>query len=132
MATEVRSPYQSMITFDGKKVRVVGPLSLLNRLQQLKSLYGSDPTHWKLDSLVDNNDDLLIAELILKINNMPCHSYLEDELCHCRMVTAEKVHFAIKQGVRSVADIARTTLAGTGCGNCRVDSAAMLKSLLKG
>ncbi len=134
MKIEVHSPYQSVIECEdsGKVdgacvIRAIGPLSLLNRLQELRQAQGDNPKMWSLEAAT--NDDLLITEFILKLNQKPALVYKHEELCHCRMVAAEKVHSAIKQGCRNVKDIARTTLAGTGCGSCRSDIESIFEDL---
>lgn len=128
MKVVVASLYQSQIEYDGNSVKAIGPMTLLEALHSLKLTQGTDPKKWNLEK-IENNDDLLIHEFLCKIHGKPVLAYPHEELCHCRMVSAEKVHQAIKQGCRSVKDIARTTLAGTGCGSCRPDTEMILKEL---
>ncbi|MBC7742222.1 MAG: (2Fe-2S)-binding protein [Bdellovibrionaceae bacterium] len=128
MNISVRSQYQSQIDFDGQTFKAVGPLSLLNRLQEMKRQFGVDPTKWSFN-VPKTNDDFLIHELICAVQKKPALAYAHEELCHCRMVPAEKVHQALKQGCRTVNEIARTTLAGTGCGACRKDTEKILGEL---
>ena len=47
------------------------------------------------------------------------------------MVKTETVKNAVKAGCCSVADVSRTTLAGTGCGSCRKDIEDVLTALTK-
>ncbi len=129
MNIKVTSAYQAQIEFDGSQLKALGPLSLLNRLQEYKSQFGANPIQWKFKEM-QTNDDYLIHEFISLIQKKSPLIYTHEELCHCRMVTAEKVHQAIKQGCRTANDIARTTLAGTGCGSCRKDSELILNALV--
>jgi NAD(P)H-nitrite reductase large subunit len=123
-----KSLYHSAIEFDGNAVRVVGPLSLLIKMNELKLSQGVDAKMWTQIDTLQTNDDVLIHEFISRLQNAPVIPYTHEELCHCRMVPADKVHQAIKQGCRDVKEIARTTLAGTGCGTCRKDTEDILIS----
>lgn len=48
-------------------------------------------------------------------------------LCHCLVVEEAEVRRVIRQGARSVDDIAARCEAGTGCGSCR----GTIKTLLE-
>ena len=126
MEISVRNSYQSILYFDGNLVKAIGPLSLLNRLQQIKESQGHDPRKWIIEAPISTNDDLLIQEFILKLKGENVMPYLHEELCHCRMVPTNQVHQAIKQGCLSVSEISRTTLAGTGCGSCKIETQQIL------
>lgn len=121
-----RSPYQSEIAYQDGKIRVVGPLSLIQQMTDLRKKFGSDPKSWPALKIVQTVDDLLINEFILKLKSEFKLCYEHEELCHCRMVPTEKVYQAIKQGCQSVESVGRTTLAGTGCGSCREDIQKLL------
>ncbi len=129
MKVLVTSIFHSAIEYDSDKVSVVGPLSLLNKMNELKNSQGSDPKKWKQIENLKSDDDILIHDFICKVHSQPSLPYHHAELCHCRMVPTEKVHQAIKQGCRDVKEVARTTLAGTGCGACRKDTETILTSL---
>ncbi|TDE00354.1 NAD(P)/FAD-dependent oxidoreductase [Jiangella asiatica] len=47
-------------------------------------------------------------------------------VCRCNGVSCGRVREAAEAGARSVADVAATTRATTGCGGCRADVAAVL------
>lgn len=131
MDVQSRSPYQSEISIKNGVVHVVGSLALLNQIQNLKNKFGSDPIKWPELEKISTGDDLLLNEFILKCHGKFKLAYPHTELCHCRMVPAEKVYNAIKQGVTTIEDVCRTTLAGTGCGTCRPDSQNLLDQFKK-
>lgn len=122
-----KSPYKSEISFQNGKVHIIGPLSLVKKINELKEKFGADPQKWPALVELKNTEDLLINEFILKTQSSFKLAFDHEELCHCRMVPAEKVYNAIKQGCKTIDEIARTTLAGTGCGSCRPDSEKLLQ-----
>lgn len=126
MEVIARSPFQSEISFKNGAVHVVGSVKLMKQISELKNKFGADPAKWNPLTDVFSNDDLLVNEFILKCRGEFKLAFDQTELCHCRMVPAEKVYNAIKQGAKTVEDICRTTLAGTGCGSCRPDSQQLL------
>ncbi|MBC7465442.1 MAG: (2Fe-2S)-binding protein [Bdellovibrio sp.] len=121
-----RSPFQSEITLKNGQVHVIGSLQLIGHVTTLKNKFGHDPKKWMPLNEIKTGEDLLLNEFILKCRGEFKLAYEDDELCHCRMVLADKVYNAVKQGARSVEDVARFTLAGTGCGSCRSDSQKIL------
>lgn len=121
-----KSPYQAEIAFRNGTIHIVGSVSLIEQMAVLKSSQGADPTKWLPLKIKKTNNDLLVNEFILKCRGEFKLVYDQTELCHCRMVPAEKVYNAIKQGAKTIDDICRTTLAGTGCGSCRPDSQNLL------
>lgn len=126
MQVHCRSPYQAEITYKDGKVHVIGPLSLIQQMNSLHQQFGADPAVWPELTKLGSKDDILINEFILKVKSQFKLAYEHAELCHCRMVPAEKVYEAIKQGCQSVEAVGRTTLAGTGCGSCRDDIEKLL------
>ena len=127
MLIVAKSPYQSEINLKNGSVHIVGPLSLIKKMNELKKKYGGNPQSWPELLILKSSDDILINEFILKVKGNFKLAYESEELCHCRMVPVEKVYNAIKQGCRSVDDVGRTTLAGTGCGSCRPDTQKLLE-----
>ncbi len=121
-----KSPYQSEISFKNDTVHVIGSFELINKLNELKIKFGSDPRTWPELSALKSLDDLLINEFIQKCQNKFKLAYEHAELCHCRMIPAERVYETIKQGCTVTEEVGRTTLAGTGCGTCRDDITTLL------
>ncbi len=128
MLIEVKSSYRSLIRFENNQLKAIGSEFLLFRLQELVKSYGYDFQTWPILKPIKNDDEILINEFVEKAQNK-VFIYPHDELCHCRMIQTSVVRNAIKQGCRSVGEISRTTLAGTGCGACRVDSEKIIKLL---
>ncbi len=122
-----KSPYQAEISLKDGAIHVVGPLTLIQRLNELKLKYGTHPKTWPEIATLKSHEDMLINEFILKAKNAFKLAYDHEELCHCRMVPADKVYSAIKQGCCSIEDVGRATLAGTGCGSCRDDIEKLLQ-----
>ncbi|OFZ29675.1 MAG: hypothetical protein A2622_10645 [Bdellovibrionales bacterium RIFCSPHIGHO2_01_FULL_40_29] len=127
MEITCKSKFQSEITLRQGSLHIVGSFELIHKMNELKEKYGSNPVKWPELEKIKSADELLINEFILKCQSRFQLAYEHAELCHCRMVPAERVYDAIKQGCRTVNDIGRTTLAGTGCGSCRPDIEKLLK-----
>ena len=126
MTIHCKSIYQSELSFSDGRIQIIGSMLLIQKMNQLKQLYGKNPQTWPALADLKTGDDLLINEFILKLKNQFELSYPHEELCHCRMVPGEKVYQAIKQGCTSVDEVARATMAGTGCGSCRPDTQKLL------
>lgn len=127
MQISSKSPYQAEISLKDGGIHIIGPLTLINRINDLKSKYGTHPKTWPEITTFKSAEDLLINEFILKAKDTFKLAYTHDELCHCRMVPADKVYSAIKHGCSSIEDVGRATLAGTGCGSCRDDIEKLLQ-----
>ena len=121
-----KSPFQAEISLKDGVINVIGSMSLLAKLNQLRKISGNNPAVWPVLEALETEDDLLVNEFILKCKSEFKLAYEHAELCHCRMIPAEKVFDAIKQGCKTVDDVGRTTLAGTGCGSCRPDIEKLL------
>ncbi len=126
MQVTCKSPFQAEISLKDSVIHVIGSTLLLATIAQLRKTNGNDPRKWPELEVLKTEDDLLINEFILKCKSEFKLAYEHAELCHCRMITAEKVFDSIKQGCRTIEDVGRTTLAGTGCGSCRPDIEKLL------
>lgn len=124
-------PYKAELLWDGAKVLIQGSFELLQKMNQLKNKYGTNPSLWPPLNEINSGLDVLIQEFILKCRGEFKLVYPHEELCHCRMVPTEKVFAAIKEGLVTVEAIAEKTLAGTSCGSCRVDTMALIKQFRK-
>jgi bacterioferritin-associated ferredoxin len=47
-------------------------------------------------------------------------------VCHCYCVSDREIRACARQGASSVGDVGRACEAGTGCGGCRPEIAAIL------
>lgn len=121
-------PYKAKISLIDQVVQVVGPKSLLVKIEKYKSTHGNNPINWPEIKVIDG-EDILINEFIAKAKKSFSLVYPHEELCHCRMVPTEKVFSVIKENCLTAAEVGRTTLAGTGCGSCRKDTEALIKQL---
>jgi bacterioferritin-associated ferredoxin len=128
MKVSVHIPFQASISFENDQIEAVGSKYLLQKLSELLKIEGPSPRLWKSIHPADCSESILINEFIQKINQIPW-AYSHEELCHCRLINTESVCNAIKAGCRTVADVSRTTLAGTGCGSCRKDIQTLIQSL---
>jgi bacterioferritin-associated ferredoxin len=113
-----------------------GSFALIEKINKYKQEFGHDPKLWPVRDASKNpsdvdNYDILINEFILKSQGKFNISYKHEEICHCRTVPTETVMQSIKQGCRSLKDIARATKAGTGCGTCANHLLTLLEELLK-
>lgn len=72
--------------------------------------------------------ELMLRELLLKARNEWVEPYGEEELCHCRAITAKMVHQSIIAGAHRPEEVSRWTSASTACGTCRKDVISLLKS----
>jgi NAD(P)H-nitrite reductase large subunit len=56
----------------------------------------------------------------------PASAEVDDRICICNEIPRSAIQHAIDAGAHDVAEIGRITLAGTGCGTCRGELAAMV------
>lgn len=128
MKLEVSIPFHSQIVSEDGRFEIVGSHLLLQKVADLKSKHGIDSKNWPLQDSAKSPEDMLINEFIRKAKG-EVFVYNHDELCHCRMVSTEKVKNAVKLGCDSISEVSRTTLAGTGCGSCRKDIEDVIKAM---
>jgi bacterioferritin-associated ferredoxin len=79
----------------------------------------------------DDHVALLLKEVLLKARGEWAPPFTEDEICHCREVSTEKVSAAIVGGCHTASDVGRITSAGTSCGSCRPDIENLIAYRLK-
>lgn len=100
--------------------RATGCTAWLDLLADLRRRYGSDPVTWPLPEGT-SHEVILARELVLKARGEWNFPYLDEELCHCRMVPTEVVDQAIVAGAHTPETVSRLTMASTSCGTCRAD-----------
>lgn len=76
-------------------------------------------------------EDIALREVILKLKNEWVEPYPNEEVCHCRAVSTQRVDLAICTGAHSLKQIREQTSANTACGTCIDDIKAMLKCRLR-
>jgi bacterioferritin-associated ferredoxin len=123
-------PFKAFILFEKNQVSFSGPVELEDKIKLQTDQLGPVPSLWQAVKALDGYD-VLLNEFILKCQNNYKIPYDHEELCHCRMVQTDKVLNAIKQGLQTVPEISRVTMAGTGCGSCKKDIDDLIKYLLK-
>lgn len=112
------------------ELKIIGSVLLLEKIEKCIQVYGQNLKLWPIINPINSNEDILINELLQKIKSEE-FIYNHDEICHCRMVKTDVVRNAIKSGCCSIADISRTTMAGTGCGACKKELKLVLDALLE-
>lgn len=104
---------------DGKySLHVIGCSKLLKLLSELKNKFGSELTKWQLPEGTEH-EDLLVRELILRVQGQWKFPYEHAELCHCRNILTRVVDQAITAGAHTTEVVSRRTSASTACGTCR-------------
>lgn len=122
--------YKGEISFDGHAVQFIGPIELEDLILEQVQKYGKNPMRW-VTIKEAKPYSIFLNIFILKTQNKYDPPYKHEELCHCRLVPAIKVIESICQGNFEVAEISRTTLAGTGCGSCKKDIDDMINYHIK-
>ncbi len=102
------------------RVHAVVCSSFHKLLSENRQKYGNDIIHWPLP-LGSQHQDLLLKELILKLQNKWDFPIKEDEICHCRSISTQRVDQAIISGAHTPEMVSRQTNASTSCGTCRAD-----------
>lgn len=136
----VEIPYQCQISFSHSnpqdsqsnselKLKIIGSVLLIEKMEHYLQNYGKNLMLWPTIKPISCNEDILINELLQKIKSEE-FIYNHDEICHCRMVKTDVVRNAIKSGCRSISDLSRSTMAGTGCGACKKELKLVLDTLL--
>lgn len=108
------------------QLKIIGCEDLLNLMKKNKELYGVDVKSWPLPT-GQQHEEILLRELILKLNGQWNYPYLHEELCHCRMVKTEFVDQAIIAGALDIETVRRQTSACTACGTCQPEIEKILK-----
>jgi bacterioferritin-associated ferredoxin len=100
-------------------LKVIGCTELLELVRGLKK---SSPQveKWSLPK-GDSHANMLVRELILKVQGLWQFPITDPETCHCRAVPTEKVDQAVVCGAHEIEKIRRLTSANTACGTCFPD-----------
>ena len=109
-----------------RRLQFVGCAKLLHLMQQMRSHHGTDPALWPLPT-GQGHHELLVRELILKMQGRWQHPFPHVEVCHCRNVSLERVEEAILNGAHTPEMVSRWTSASTSCGTCRPDVARIIR-----
>jgi bacterioferritin-associated ferredoxin len=124
----VQLPGQDRIDFEKRdnefQISVLGCSALKQKITTLQK-NEANPKLWPVPEGT-HHSDLLIRELILKLNGRWDFPYAAEELCHCRAVLTQTVDRAIVNGAHTPAQVSRETTASTSCGTCLSDVQAIL------
>lgn len=102
------------------KTKIIACQNIEKEISKLKNYVGKNIE--QLDLPTGNQHyEILIRELILKMQNKWDFPYKDYELCHCRKISAEDVDQAVISGCHKVEKIREFTWANTGCGTCLGD-----------
>lgn len=103
-----------------KQVRTIVCSSFYQLLSDYRQRFGDQIKTWPLPQGFEHQE-LLLKELILKLQNKWDFPFKEDEICHCRSIATQKVDQAIISGAHTPEMVSRQTNASTSCGTCRAD-----------
>lgn len=103
-----------------KQVRTIVCSSFYQLLSDYRQRFGDQINNWPLPQGLEHQE-LLLKELILKLQNKWDFPFKEDEICHCRSISTQKVDQAIIAGAHTPEQVSRQTTASTSCGTCRSD-----------
>lgn len=102
------------------RVHAIVCSSFYRLLSEYRQKYGDEMINWPQPQGIEHQD-LLLKEIILKLRNEWNFPYQEDEICHCRSVSTERVDQAIISGAHTPEMVSRQTNASTSCGTCRTE-----------
>lgn len=100
------------------KVQFKGCTELMTLMKTMKEAHGPDVRRWPMPEGV-SHAEILLRELVLKLQGLWVYPFQEERLCNCRMVATATVDQAIVTGAHTTAVVSRQTSASTNCGTCR-------------
>lgn len=111
-------------------IKSIGCLNFLKLSQQMKEELKGPISKLNLPTGQDHSS-MIWREMIMKIQEEWQLPVSQEELCHCRKVSTEKVDRSVVYGAHSIEDIRHQTSANTGCGTCKDDVASLISYRLK-
>lgn len=129
---EGREHLKLELTLDGDSIKevtmtCVGCLDFLNMSQLMKkNLHGSIQQIQPPSG--NDHSSMIWREIIETIQEKWQNPVKQEELCHCRKVTTQKVDRAIVYGATTLADVRVRTSANTGCGTCKSDVVMLINN----
>lgn len=79
----------------------------------------------------NDHASILMRQLILIAQNNWMPPYQEQELCHCRAISTERVNMSIIAGAHTPEEVSKKTSASTACGTCRPNVELQIEYFLK-
>jgi bacterioferritin-associated ferredoxin len=112
-------------------LRVVGCADTINKFKTLVQTYKNRSVfEWPMPMGISHSD-MLIRELLLKVNDKWDFPYREEELCHCRSVPTLIVDQAIIGGAHTCNQVTNQTGAASACSTCQVHIEKIIQYRLK-
>ena len=94
-------------------------------MMSFKKNFGPNIVKWPLPQ-GNSHSEMIIREMILKLQDKWDYPYKEEELCHCRHVATQTVDEAIINGAHSSELASLWTGCSTACGTCKPEVEKMI------
>jgi bacterioferritin-associated ferredoxin len=114
----------------GVKMKSVGSFAFLEMSQKMKAKLKGPIANLLPPTGLDPSA-MIWREMIGRIQEEWQSPVTQEELCHCRKVSTERVDRAIVYGAHSLDEIRKRTSANTGCGTCKNDVSELINYRLK-
>ena len=111
-------------------MRLKGCLEFLTLSQKMKAKL-KGPVANLLPPTGTDHSSMIWREVISQIQEEWQLPVAQEELCHCRKISTEKVDRSIVYGAHTIEEVRKRTSANTGCGTCKNDVAEMINYRLK-
>lgn len=112
-------------------LKVMGCVETLNYIKDLSQKFKTlSVFEWPIP-LGSSHSEMLIRELLLKVNKSWDYPYKEAELCHCRLVPTCVVDQAVLGGAHTSLQVTMATGAASGCSACQVNIDKIIQYRLK-
>lgn len=110
------------------EIQVLGDLELLEFAAHFRSLMADADSPDALPVPTGTTRAArLVREAVLRAQGKWHPPYMDEEICHCRLVPTDRVWDAIRQGARTGSEVSHMTSATTACGSCGPDVRALIE-----
>jgi bacterioferritin-associated ferredoxin len=126
-----------LLEYDSKtqrpsRLKVIGCAEIIKKFKALTDCYRDHSLlEWPVPK-GSSHSDMLIRELLLKIQGNWEFPFKEERLCQCREVPTIEVDQAILGGAHSIYQVTMATGAASACSSCSVHIDKILEYRLKG
>lgn len=104
----------------------VGCTEFMDMMKKMRRSFGADISKWPLPEGQDHSS-LLLREMVLRLRGEWQPVNAEEEVCHCRNISAHTIDQAIIAGARTPEVVTRQTSASAQCGTCRPEVHKMIQ-----
>lgn len=94
--------------------------AVMELLLQCKKQFGVNLINWVVPQ-GHSQAELIVKELILTARGEWKIPFDQSEVCHCRLVSLDKINLAILDGAHDLESVRRVTSASSACGTCHMD-----------